>query len=182
MTFEDPEAASQAYARAVAATVAGTDRAPRQIDELGQLRFENYRQPFLDAPGSLTDIQRTQIQSILGPDLPLDQLFEPDPSKDINRFAMRQLACIDIVDARTGALLQDLFLWPWGHGKVVHAGTLNLVTYISQHGVDSTEYSGKAWLEDFAKAWDEGADRLGYDANHIHFTADERGEPDDEED
>ena len=92
------------------------------------------------------------------------------------------LQLVDLVDTTTGAVSYVLALHGYGHGAVFRAGTSTLVSWISQHGIDPCKDTGKAWIADFARAWIEGAKRLGLWAGHITVTDEELGEPDDEND
>ena len=180
MTKSRLDRESEAYAAEIA-RIAGSSGTTTPNASLGALQLENYRFPFAGTRDALAASQEIQLQSVLGESMTLDVLFGPENDEDVTHYAMKRIACLDIVDTATGEVVQDLFLWPWGHGRAFQRATTNVVMHFTQHGADGTEHSGKAWLEDFAKAWDEAAPRLGFNRNHFLFTPDERGEPDDED-
>jgi hypothetical protein len=124
--------------------------------------------PFGKKAPKLEAWEKEQIAGVVG---------EPDEESE-----MREMQIADVVDTRTGAVLYQLMLWPYGDGAIVENRTTNTIAGICQHGLDSREPLGKAWVRDLARAWVEGAKRLKLSPGHIDFSAEELGPPPDEDD
>jgi hypothetical protein len=71
------------------------------------------------------------------------------------------------VDAREGKVVYELFLWPFGSGVLLHAGTARAAADVVQHGFVVHEPDGVpvaefgALRETMGAAFDEGQARLG---------------------
>ena len=84
-----------------------------------------------------------------------------------------------VIDTKSGNIVANLLIWPYGDGAVVHHGTTKMIASIVQHGISPHETTGKAWMADFAKAWAEGAPRLGVSSpNHFGFSSDQVADAD----
>lgn len=88
------------------------------------------------------------------------------------------LEVVDVVDVRTGAVVHEFLLWHWMQGVVVQAGSTTRVAVVVQHSASRCSGTSKAWLVDFARAWWEGAPRLGMDVAAFGFDDDELGNHD----
>jgi len=74
---------------------------------------------------------------------------------------------VDVVDTRDGKATYQLFLWPFGSGVLLHAGTARVVADVVQHGFVVHEPDGVpagefgALREAVGAAFKEGQERLG---------------------
>jgi hypothetical protein len=144
---------------------------------LGTLRLENYRKPFEGTIDRLTDAEKAQLAAVVGPDM-LPTLFG---ASDRSQNEMAWLEYMDVVDAKSGDIVANLLIWPYGDGAVVHHGTTKMIASIVQHGITPHETTGKTWMADFAKAWQEGAPRLGVSSpSHFAFQSEQAADVDDE--
>jgi hypothetical protein len=169
--------ATDAYNAAVADVMKrkGKDKPASVV--LGTLRLENYRKPFEGSLAKLTEAETAQLTAVVGADA-LPALFgagEDSPNE------MAWLEYMDVVDTKDGTVVANLMIWPYGDGAVVHAGTTKMIASIVQHGISPHETTGKAWMADFAKAWTEGAPRLGV-SSPSHFGFDDEQTVEDDED
>jgi hypothetical protein len=164
--------ASDAYAQAVDEVV----HKHKKGKPLGKFRLENRRKPFTGKLGDLEDWEKVQIQAVLGKNVDMAPLF--GGAKSSNELTEMDIA--DVVDTKSGEVVYQLMLWPYGDGSIVHHRTTKVVSAICQHGLDPVEDLGKAWTRDLARAWLEGSKRLGMWTGHIDFDEEEVGEDDDE--
>jgi hypothetical protein len=101
-------------------------------------------------------------------------MFAPAAGKqqrDEEGDEMAAIEIADVVDTKTGDVLYELMIWPYGDGAVVHHATTKMAASICQHGVDPANGHGKIWMRDFARAWVEGSARLQMWTGHIDFGA-----------
>jgi hypothetical protein len=182
----NPSAATQA-APAKSATKTASDAYSAAIDagaeptngevSLGTLRLENYRKPFAGTEDALSEAEKAQLSAVVGADT-LPTLFG---ANDSSENEMAWLEYMDVVDTKNGTIVANLLIWPYGDGAVVHHGTTKMIASIVQHGISPHETTGKAWMADFAKAWQEGAPRLGVSSpNHFGFGSEQTADADDE--
>ncbi|MGE0400991.1 MAG: hypothetical protein AB7T06_30055 [Kofleriaceae bacterium] len=164
--------AADAYAAAIEAAMPPPTNG--QVS-LGTLRLENYRKPFAGPPDALSENEKTQLTAVVG-----DQFSSLFGADDSSENEMAWLEYIDVVDTNSGNIVANLLIWPYGDGAVVHHGTTKMIASIVQHGISPHETTGKAWMADFAKAWAEGAPRLGVSSpNHFDFSPDQVADADD---
>jgi hypothetical protein len=182
-----PKKAAPKAAPAKSATKIAADAYSSAIDagasssngdaSLGTLRLENYRKPFEGTIDKLSDAEKTQLTAVVGADT-LPTLFG---AGDSAQNEMAWLEYMDVVDTKSGTIVANLLIWPYGDGAVVHHGTTKMIASIVQHGISPHETTGKAWMADFAKAWQEGAPRLGVSSpNHFGFDSAQTVDADDE--
>lgn len=165
--------AADAYTAAVEAAVP----APTSDGSLGTLRLDNYRKPFAGTPDSLSESEKTQLTAVVGADT-FPSLFG---AGDDAENEMAWLEYMDVIDTKSGTIVANLLIWPYGDGAVVHHGTTKMIASIVQHGITPHETTGKAWMADFAKAWAEGAQRLGVSSpSHFGFDSEQTADADDE--
>ncbi|MFN0252564.1 MAG: hypothetical protein ACKV2T_37150 [Kofleriaceae bacterium] len=165
--------ASDAYTAAVEAT----RPAPNGDVILGALRLDNYRKPFSGTADSLSEGEKTQLTAVVGADT-FPSLFG---AGDDAENEMAWLEYMDVIDTKSGTIVANLLIWPYGDGAVVHHGTTKMIASIVQHGINPHETTGKAWMADFAKAWAEGAPRLGVSSpSHFGFGSEQTADADDE--
>jgi hypothetical protein len=165
--------AADAYSAAVEQAIPPTNGEV----SLGSLRLENYRKPFEGTIDQLSAAEKTQLEAVVGPDT-LPTLFG---ASEASTNEMAWLEYIDVVDVNSGGIVANLLIWPYGDGAVVHHGTTKMIASIVQHGIDPHETTGKAWMTDFAKAWQEGAPRLGVSSpSHFTFDSEQVAADDDE--
>ena len=170
--------AAAAYDAAVAGVMQEQAKGKPVVVGLGTLRLENYRTPFAGTIDQVSEAEKVQLAAVVGADT-LPGLFGAGEDSD-NEMAM--LEYIDVVDAADGKVVANLMIWPYGDGAVVQAGTTQMIASIVQHGITPHESTSKAWMADFAKAWVEGAPRLGVRSpNHFGFDDDQTVEADDDE-
>ncbi len=164
--------AADAYATAIDAAMPPPTNG--QVS-LGTLRLENYRKPFAGPPDALSESEKTQLTAVVG-----DQFSSLFGADDSSENEMAWLEYMDVVDTKNGNIVANLLIWPYGDGAVVHHGTTKMIASIVQHGISPHETTGKAWMADFAKAWAEGAPRLGVSSpNHFGFSPDQVADADD---
>ncbi len=182
-----PKKAAAKAAPAKSATKTAADAYSAAIDAaiptsngtvtLGTLRLENYRKPFEGTIDKLSDAEKTQLGAVVGVDT-LPSLFG---ACEASQNEMAWLEYMDVVDTNNGTIVANLLIWPYGDGAVVHHGTTKMIASIVQHGISPHETTGKAWMADFAKAWEEGAPRLGVSSpKHFGFDSEQTAEADDE--
>ncbi len=150
---------------------------------LGTLRLDNYRKPFEGTIDQLSDVQRGQLQALIESDMDsegmtVEQFFGDDVSDEDH--PLKALEWIDVVDVATNQIVGDLLIFPFGDGVVLKHGTETMFANIVQHGIMPTRETTKLWMSDFAKAWWEGAPRLGVaDLGHFGFRPEQIEEADD---
>jgi hypothetical protein len=142
---------------------------------LGSLRLENYRKPFDGTLETLSEAEKVQLSAVVG-----DAMSTLFGAGDSSENEMAWLEYMDVVDTKSGSIVANLLIWPYGDGAVVHHGTTKMIASIVQHGINPHETTGKAWMADFARAWAEGAPRLGVSSpSHFGFSSDQTADADD---
>jgi hypothetical protein len=165
-----PVSAGDAYKAAVDQVVHRSSGNAR----LGKFRLENKRAPFAGKLEDLKDYEKLQLKAVLGEGVDLASMFAPAAGKqqrDEEGDEMAAIEIADVVDTKTGDVLYELMIWPYGDGAVVHHATTKMAASICQHGVDPANGHGKIWMRDFARAWVEGSARLQMWTGHIDFGA-----------
>jgi hypothetical protein len=165
-----PVSAGDAYKAAVDQVVHKSGGNAR----LGKFRLENKRTPFAGKLDDLKDYERLQLKAVLGEGVELASMFATTGKKKRDSEEGGEMAAIeiaDVVDTKSGEVLYELMIWPYGDGAVVHHATTKMAASICQHGVDPADGHGKIWMRDFARAWVEGSARLQMWTGHIDFGA-----------
>ena|GEM_PF-4475807 len=176
-TAKPAKSATKTAADAYTAAVEAAVPAPNGDGSLGTLRLDNYRKPFTGTPDSLSEGEKTQLTAVVGADT-FPTLFG---AGDDAENEMAWLEYMDVIDTKSGTIVANLLIWPYGDGAVVHHGTTKMIASIVQHGITPHETTGKAWMADFAKAWAEGAQRLGVSSpSHFGFDSEQTADADDE--
>lgn len=141
--------------------------------ELGSLRLANHRKPFHRPKSELTEPQRLQLEALIASDMDSEGTSLDDFFGDLSEegFPLKALEQIDVVDTTSGAVVADLFLYPFGNGAVVHHGTTKMIANIVQHGVTPHASTSSEWMREFEAAWRLGARELGVD-DPGHFSVD----------
>ncbi len=170
--------ASDAYKAAVDDVLKGTKKKGKKGGDakplMGALRLERARKPFEGKIGDLSAAEKKQLESIVGKGK-LAKCFADGGAEELAEVSMA-----DVVDGKSGKVLYQLYLFGYGDGCLFEGGTTDVAADICQHGFDPREGKSKAFVQDFARAWDEGAKRLKLWAGHIDFDDDELGEEDDD--
>jgi hypothetical protein len=171
------KSATKTAADAYTAAIEAAAPAPNGDVTLGTLRLDNYRKPFTGTADSLSDGEKTQLTAVVGADT-FPTLFG---AGDDAQNEMAWLEYMDVIDTKSGTIVANLLIWPYGDGAVVHHGTTKMIASIVQHGISPHETTGKAWMADFAKAWAEGAPRLGVSSpSHFGFDSEQTADADDD--
>lgn len=173
--------ASDAYKAAVDDVLKGTKKKGKKgggdaKPAMGALRLERARKPFEGKIGDLSAAEKKQLESIVGKGK-LAKCFEDGGDDELAEVSMA-----DVVDAKSGKVVYQLYLFGYGDGCMFEGGTTDVAADICQHGFDAREGKSKAFVQDFARAWVEGAKRLKLWAGHIDFDDDELGEEEDDDD
>jgi hypothetical protein len=173
---QNPKSATKTAADAYTAAIEAQMPPTNGDVTLGSLRLENYRKPFTGTIDKLSEAERTQLAAVVGEEM--QNLFG---AGDQSENEMAWLEYMDVVDTKSGTIVANLLIWPYGDGAVVHHGTTKMIASIVQHGISPHETTGKAWMADFAKAWAEGAPRLGVSGpSHFGFSSDQTAAADDD--
>jgi hypothetical protein len=118
---------------------------------LGSLRLENYRKPFDGTLETLSEAEKVQLSAVVG-----DAMSTLFGAGDSSENEMAWLEYMDVVDTKSGSIVANLLIWPYGDGAVVHHGTTKMI------------------------AWAEGAPRLGVSSpSHFGFSSDQTADADD---
>jgi hypothetical protein len=128
------------------------------------LHLTNYRRPFAGTLDTTPPALRAQLEALIASDLDaeahaLDAFF--GDALDEENAPMKALELLDVVNAETGAVEANLFLYPYGDGALVHAGTVNMIASIVQHAISPHPSASKPWMDDFARAWRTEAKTIG---------------------
>ncbi len=135
--------------------------------QLGRLRLENCRAVKMN---KLAEVLNTEQAAWFK-----DYCGDEGEFDDANDNDHMSLQCVDVVDVRTGKVVHEFLLWHWMDGIVVQAGTTTRIAAVVQHSARRYAGTSKAWLVDFARAWWEGAPRLGMNGDAFSFDNDELG-------
>jgi hypothetical protein len=173
--------ASAAYKEAVEDAVAGKGKKKKGAAAKnggGGLRLERYRKPFTESLDDLEPHERKQLELLTGEKgKKFEGMFGADP-EEIEEWS--EAGILDVVDASTDETKYELHLCGYGDGAMFAAGTTKVVANLCQHGFDPVEKLGKAFMQDLAKAWSEGAKRLKYWEGHIDFKEEDFDEAEEE--
>jgi hypothetical protein len=128
------------------------------------LHLTNYRRPFAGTLDTTPPALRAQLEALIASDLDAEAhalaAFFGD-ALDEENAPMKALELLDVVNAETGAVEANLFLYPYGDGALVHAGTVNTIASIVQHAITPHPSASKPWMDDFARAWKSEARTIG---------------------
>lgn len=139
------------------------------------LRLTNYRRPFAGTLDTTSPTLRAQLEALIASDLDAQghalAAFFGD-ALDEESVPMKALELLDVANAKTGAVEANLFLYPYGDGALVHAGSVNTIASIVQHAITPHPSASKAWMADFAQAWKAEAKTIGVrDPGHFDIDA-----------
>lgn len=139
------------------------------------LRLTNYRRPFAGTLETTSPALRAQLEALIASDLDAQghalAAFFGD-ALDEENLPMKALELIDVANAKTGVVEANLFLYPYGDGALLRAGSVKTVATIVQHAITPHPSASKTWMADFARAWKAEAKTIGVtDPGHFDIDA-----------
>jgi len=125
----------------------------------GKLGLENHRKPFAGKLEDLKPFEKKQLQHLVGQEgSTVEQQFNRG-GKGNTPGTYTDMEIVDVVAAGKPAF--QLYLYNADTGRLYAHGTTKVVADIIQFGFDLYDTKrGKAFVDDFAKAFEEGRKRL----------------------
>jgi hypothetical protein len=174
--------AREAYNTAVAEAVAEgkpSKKGKAGKVKLGNLRWENRREPFKGTYAKLDEVTKKQLAKLPMESGTVEEVFSADPDDEAGWFQATEL--IDVVDNASGEVLYNLYLYPFGDGSMFDAGTTKEAGAVCQHGYEDTVGKGPLFIRDMALAYTEAKKRLKIN-EMISWSAEELAGDDEDDD